>query len=544
MKLNLYSIKNDKSEWQKAGFILPSYDADAIKRKDTSPEWIHFGAGNIFKAYIARIADDLISAGELSTGIIAVDLFHEEPIEKAFRPFDDLILLAGLPCDGSEYMRVLGSVGSAVAATGTGLFYLKQCLRSASVKLVSFTITEKGYATKDASGCILPDILHDIIQGPCGDLKTGLGKTALLLFERFKAGAAPIALLSLDNCSNNGDMLREGILMITNGWKRNGLTDDRFLSYVSDRAIVSFPCSMIDKITPAPCRKVADRLSALGVEGMEPAVTSRGSFIAPFANAEMSGLLVIEDAFPNGRPAFEKAGVYMADRPTVKKAERMKVSACLNPLHTALAIFGCLLGFDRISDEMNDPDLRELVYRLGYNEGLPAVSDPGIIKPEDFLCEVINERLPNPNLPDTPQRIATDTSKKLSVRFGETIKTGGTGLVIIPFVIAGWLRYLTGTDDLGHPMRLSPDPILSQLACTFRPEMFGRVFLSTGEKEAVKALLKNSDLFGADLVSAGLYERITGFFTDMLAGKGAVRKTLQKVLLYAAETYDKKEDMT
>ena len=234
----------------------------------------------------------------------------------------------------------------------------------------------------------------------------------------------------------------------------------------------------------------------------------------------------------------------MADRPTVKKAEKMKVSACLNPLHTALAIFGCLLGFDRISDEMNDPDLRELVYRLGYNEGLPAVSDPGIIKPEDFLCEVINERLPNPNLPDTPQRIATDTSKKLSVRFSETIKTGGTGLVIIPFVIAGWFRYLTGTDDLGHPMSLSPDPLLSQLACTFRPEMFGRAFLSTGEKEAVKALLKNSDLFGADLVSAGLYERITGFFTDMLAGKGAVRKTLQKVLLYAAETYDKKEDMT
>ena len=150
---------------------------------------------------------------------------------------------------------------------------------------------------------------------------------------------------------------------------------------------------------------------------------------------------MIEDRFPNGRPALEKAGVYMTDRDTVNKAEKMKVMTCLNPLHTALAVCGCLLGFNRISDEMKDDDLRALVYKLG-EEGMPVVVSPGIINPEDFIREVLEERLPNPYIPDTPQRIATDTSQKVSIRFGETIKgymlkDNCDKMEIIPFVRRG-----------------------------------------------------------------------------------------------------------
>ena len=86
----------------------------------------------------------------------------------------------------------------------------------------------------------------------------------------------------------------------------------------------------------------------------------------------------------------------------------MKVCTCLNPLHTALAVFGCLLGFEKISDEMQDEDLRRMVEIIGYREGLPVVTDPGIIKPQDFIDTVVKVRIPNPFIPDTPQRIATD----------------------------------------------------------------------------------------------------------------------------------------
>jgi fructuronate reductase len=191
---------------------------------------------------------------------------------------------------------------------------------------------------------------------------------------------------------------------------------------------------------------------------MAVVVTARKSYIAPFVNAEMPQYLVVEDVFPNGRPALEEAGVYFTDRKTVNATERMKVSTCLNPLHTALAVFGCLLGYTRISDEMKDKDLKKLVELIGYGEGMPVVSDPKIIDPLAFIKEVIEVRFPNPFIPDTPQRIATDTSQKIPIRLGETIKAyiarddlDVKGLVGIPLVIAAWFRYLLGIDDEGKP---------------------------------------------------------------------------------------------
>jgi fructuronate reductase len=136
-----------------------------------------------------------------------------------------------------------------------------------------------------------------------------------------------------------------------------------------------------------------------------------------------------------------------ADRDTVEKVERMKVCTCLNPLHTALAVYGCLLGYDLISEEMKNPVLKKMVEQIGYREGLPVVTDPGILNPEKFIDEVVNKRIPNPFMPDTPQRIATDTSQKLAIRYGETVKAyldddtlDVKDLKMIPLVYAGWFR--------------------------------------------------------------------------------------------------------
>ena len=157
------------------------------------------------------------------------------------------------------------------------------------------------------------------------------------------------------------------------------------------------------------------------------------------------------------------------DRATVDKVERMKVCTCLNPLHTALALYGCLLGYTLISAEMKDDDLRGLITKMGRIEAMPVVVDPGVLKPADFIGAVLDKRLPNPFMPDAPQRIATDTSQKLPIRFGETIKAylarelDMDGLVLIPLVLAGYARYLKGVDDQGNAFTPSPDPLLAEL---------------------------------------------------------------------------------
>jgi fructuronate reductase len=298
---------------------------------------------------------------------------------------------------------------------------------------------------------------------------------------------------------------------------------------------------MIDKITPRPDDSVRDMLITAGLEDMHNIVTQKNTYIAPFVNAEETQYLVIEDAFPNGKPALEKAGVLFTDKETVDKVEKMKVCTCLNPLHTSMAIFGCLFGYTRISDEMNDIDIVKLIEGVGYIEGLPVVVDPVIINPRNFIDEVIKIRLPNPFMPDTPQRISMDCSIKIPIRFGETLKTyknsgkSFPNLKYIPLVFAGWLRYLLGIDDQGNKFEISPDPNLNILLTTLSGIKLGEI---ESINDKLQPILSNPTYFGVNLyefdnteISLGsLGSLVEELFKEMLSGIGAVRKILTKVV--------------
>ena len=356
--------------------------------------------------------------------------------------------------------------------------------------------------------------------------------TAMLL-ERYKNGGAPLALVSMDNCSQNGERLRESVLMMADEWRKQGFADDGFISYISDETRISFPWTMIDKITPRPAEKIAEDLEAAGIKNMQPVTTSKRTYIAPFVNAEAPQYLVIEDNFPNGRPPLEKAGVYMTDRDTVNKSERMKVTVCLNPIHTALGPYGCLLGYDLFSDEMKDSDMLKLAETVGYGEGMEVVPDPGIISPKAFLDECIKERFPNPYLGDTCLRLCTDSSQGLGVRFGVTIKSyvekyGDAGkLTGIPLAIAGWLRYLLGVDDNGSSYELAPDPMAEEMQKKLSTIVIGEPSSLTDQ---LKWILSNENVFFINLYKAGIGTLIEEIFREEIAGPGAVRATLQKYL--------------
>ena len=531
MNLTLEGLKN-KAAWEQAGIRLPNYDIEQVVAKTKeNPTWVHFGAGNIFRIFLGGVADDLIEAGLMETGITCVETFDEEIIEKIYEPFDNLVLSVLLKADGSTQKRVLASLAEGMKADKTRL---ADIFKNPSLQMTSFTITEKGYALKDAKGSFFPWISSEVENGP-ESATSAMGVVTGALYSRYLAGKFPIAVVSMDNCAHNGKILKTAITTMASEWAKADFVEAGFVEYLNDESLVTFPYSMIDKITPRPAESVAAELTAAGISNMEPVTTSKRTFIAPFVNAEVPQYLVIENKFPNGRPQFERlaAGVYLTDQATVNKVEQMKVTTCLNPLHTALAVYGCVLGYTLIADEMKDEELKKLVHLIGPVEGMPVVTDPGIISPEKFVDEVINVRFPNPFMPDAPQRIATDTSQKVGIRFGETIKSyvakdgDAKALVGIPLALAGWCRYLLAVDDAGNTFELSDDPMLPELTALVADVKLGQPETYTGQ---LKPLLENANVFGVNLYEVGLGDVVEGMFVELIAGVGAVRTTLKKCL--------------
>ena len=538
MMLDLKEWQNQRADFESHGVQLPAYDVVAVKAAGAEqPVWIHVGGGNLYRTFHAAIADDLLDEGLTGRGVVVADVRSPFAVDEVYRPNHDDILMVTMKEDGALGERVLASTAKSLFANPqrkADWDQMKAYFESPELQLITYTITEKGYGLKDSQGELTEAAKADIAMGPAAP-KTAMGITAALLYVRFEAGAAPIAMVTTDNFSQNGKKFRDSVLVVAEGWAKNGLVPQSFVDYVSDESRVSFPWSMIDRITPNPSIDVEEKLVAEGFSGMDIKTSPSGTAFAAFANTEVAHYLVVEDSFPNGRPALDRAGVILTDRKTAERADTMKVTACLNPLHTCLAIYGCLLGYTRIWQEMEDADLVALIKHLGYDEDLPVVEDPKVIDPKKFISELLEHRLPNKSLPDAPQRIATDTSQKIPVRYGHTIQayvSAGkdvSSLTYIPLVAAGWLRYLLGVDDEGNEFSLSPDPLLVEMQQHLASIELGCQD-ATAVHVAAQPILSNANIFGVDLYRIGLGGKVEGMFLEMLVAPGAVRKTIEKYL--------------
>ena len=523
MKLNdILSGSFNAAEWEAKGYELPKFDIKTLREKTAKePTWVHFGGGNIFRAFPAAILNDALNTGKYDRGVIVAETFDFEVVDKAYAPYNNLSLCVNLCSDGSIEKKVIASVTEALKADPQFPDWnrLVEIFKNPSLQMISFTITEKGYTYNEA----------DLARGMSPLF--AMGKVCALLFERFNAGQLPLTVQSMDNCSHNGDKVKAGVFAYAERWVKDGLVPEAFLAYLKDEKKITFPWSMIDKITPRPHEKVKELLAADGFEDNDYIETEKHTFTAPFVNAEEVQYLVIEDNYTNGRPPLDLGGALYTTRETVDKVETMKVTTCLNPLHTAMSIYGCMLGYTLISAEMADNDLRAFIQKIGYMEAMPVVVDPGVLNPYEFIGAVINRRLPNPFMPDAPQRIAMDTSQKLPIRFGETIKKylarglDKTNLVLIPLTLAGYARYLKGIKDDGTSFEPSPDPMLAELQAIVAPLEIGK---TDQDWSPLKKLYSRADVFGLDLYEAGLGEQIEGYVKELYAGPGAVRKTLHK----------------
>jgi len=503
-------------DWPK-GYKLPNFDIPAMaQHTKEAPTWLHIGAGNIFRIFVAGLQQDLLEAGHTDKGIIVYESYDEGIIPASFTPYDNLTLAVTLNNDGSVAKRVIASIADAF---GPDLQRLIQVIAQPSLQLISLTITEKGYAVSQENICPSP-----------AKAATAMEQVAAGLYARFQAKAPPLALVTMDNFAENGTVVARAVEAIAKAWSANNQAPAAFIEYVKSQ---SYPWTMIDKITPGPSKAVAEILEKESYTSTEITQTAKNTTVASFVNAEGPGYLVIEDSFPNGRPPLEKSahkGIFLTDRGTVRKADSMKVCACLNPLHTILGVCGTLLGYPTIAACMEDTRLVALI-RHAASEAMPTVSDPVIINPQAFLEEVITNRFPNPFIPDTPARINMDVSQKIPVRFGETLKTRKsagldiTGLEAIPQFIALWLRYQMGKDDNGALMALSPDPRLPEAVLPL-----AKLELGQGNKADLGPILSDTTIFGVDLYAVGLGDKIAKYFAQLSKKPGAVGHFLDEIM--------------
>ena len=301
MKLNRASLA-DKAGWAAAHVALPQYDVAAVaEATKKAPTWVHFGTGNIFRAYIAALAQRMLNEGLTDQGLPMANPNDPAILDIAYTPFDNLCIAVTLNPDATTSREIIGSIAEGIKADSSNeaaMARFKEVFTDPGLQMLSFTITEKGYKLYNPDGTLLPAVEADMKEGP-HNTKNAMATLTKFLYWRYQAGGYPLAVCSFDNCSHNGGTFHNSVAEIAETWCKNGLVEQGFVDWLNDESKVSFPWSMIDKIVPRPSKVVEESLTADGIEGMEAIVTKKGGYTAAFVNAERPQYLVIEDKFPN-----------------------------------------------------------------------------------------------------------------------------------------------------------------------------------------------------------------------------------------------------
>jgi fructuronate reductase len=455
----------------------PAYD-----RSDVTPGIVHLGIGAFHRAHQAVYVDDLLNR-DPSWGIFAASLRSPDTAH-ALNPQDGLYTVA-VRADDRTDLRIVGSVLK-VATLPADRELLLDMMTEPAVRIVTLTVTEKGYCHDPATGELderHPGIVADLAAPETPSTAPGLIVEALA--RRRVAGIAPFTVLSCDNLPSNGRTVRRIVSRYAT------LRDPDLGAYVA--AEVAFPCSMVDRIVPATTD--ADRAavaSALGVDDAWPVMTE------PFTQ------WVVEDQFPAGRPRFEDAGVQMVE--DVEPYELMKLRM-LNGSHSTLAYLGYLAGYETVADVMADPAFRRLVHDLMTEEVIPTLAVPGADLPA--YRDALLARFMNRGLRHRTWQIAMDGSQKLPQRLLGTIRDRlARGLPIdrLALGVAGWMAYVRGVDETGAAIDVR-DPLVGRL----------REIADKAGKDAaelVEGLVAVGEIFGTDLPRD---RRFTAIVTEALA---------------------------
>jgi fructuronate reductase len=464
----------------------PAYD-----RADVTCGVVHLGIGAFHRAHQAVYLDDALAAGETSWGILGASL-RSPGMRDALAPQDGLYTLS-VRSSEREDLRVIGAVQSVVVAAEDTEALIAR-MTDPSIRIVSLTVTEKGYTLDPASGALAedhPDVVHDL-----ADLyhpRSALGFVTAALATRFNSGLPPFTVLSCDNLPSNGATVKRAL--------------DRFARLVSPdfgewvAAEVCCPSTMVDRIVPATTDADRQRIAgALGLEDAWPVVTE------PFSQ------WVVEDQFPAGRPDLAAHGVELVK--DVRPYELMKLRL-LNGSHSTLAYLGSLAGYETVAETVQDPAFERLVRAMMSREIGPTLTMPPGTDLGRYQAALI-ERFGNTALRHRTSQIAMDGTQKLPQRLLDTIRARlarNQSFGRLALGVAGWMRYVTGRDehDRAYDVR---DPMADRLA---------PIATRAGRDAGALAdgLMGLRAVFGDDLPADPRFrEAVTGHLADLFA-KGA-----------------------
>ncbi len=443
------------------GVRLP-YDRGLVR-----PGIVHLGVGAFFRAHLAAYTDALLGDAP-EWGIVGASLRRPD-MREALAPQGFLYTLAERGAAGTR-MRPIGALLDVIDAARDPAPLLA-AMADPMVRIVSLTVTEKGYCCDPATGALdpnHPDILHDLAHPEAPLSAPGLILRALEM--RRAAGVPPFAVLSCDNLPANG-RLTAGVVAALAARRDEGLA-----AHV--REDVAFPSTMVDRIVPATTDE--DRAAVAAATGFEDAWP---------VVAEPFTQWVIEDRFPQGRPDWAAAGAELVS--DVEPYELMKLRM-LNGAHSTLAYLGYLAGHETVAEAIAAPELRALVRGLMLEEAAPTL--PAALGDVTPYAESLLERFANPALRHRTWQIAMDGSRKLPQRLLGALRSrraAGLPAPRLTLGIAAWMRYVSGTDERGAPIDVQ-DPLADRFRAIAAE--------ADGAPEALAAgLLAVEEVFGRDL---------------------------------------------
>jgi fructuronate reductase len=443
------------------GIARPRFDPRAL-----GVGIVHLGIGAFHRGHMAAYTQDALAAEDEPWGICGVSL-RAADIRDRLVPQDGLYTLVERGGD-AENLGVIGTVREVLFAPENPAKVVAR-IAAPATRIVSLTVTEKGYCHDPATGRLReddPGIVHDL--GHAAAPRTAIGMLARGLAARCRADGGPLTVLCCDNLPHNGRTLQGVVRRFAER------IDDDLVAWIDGN--VTFPCTMVDRMVPATTE--SDRRAVAARLGMEDG--------APVM-AEPFRQWVIEDHFAAGRPVWERAGaVFVAD---VAPYEDMKLRL-LNGSHSAMAYLGSLAGYEFIWQVIGDASFQRFVDHL-MDETATTLALPAGVDVARYRRDLV-ARFANPALGHRCRQIAMDGSQKLPQRLLAPIRdrlAAGAPIEALTLAVAGWMRYLRATDEQGAAYEVQ-DPLAARLVAAAQ---------AGDASERVGRLLAIAEIFGPDL---------------------------------------------